>query len=107
MRISDWSSDVCASDLAAHALISAECGQFIPRHCAGTKVTVQIERQRCFRIGPEVAAEACGQDIERIVTAEGGAVGRVVDTEHMSARRVRREVEIGRASRGERVGQYV
>src|SRR3546814_8668314 len=51
---------VAAVVIAAHALISAECGQFIPRHCAGPKVTVQIERQRCFRIAPEVAAEACG-----------------------------------------------
>src|SRR3546814_13622920 len=72
---------VAAVVIAAHALISAECGQFITRHCAGTKVTVQIERQRCFRLEPEVAAESCGQDLERIVTAEGGAVGRVGDTE--------------------------
>src|SRR3546814_5459135 len=30
MRISDWSSDVCSSDLRAYACVGSEAGAFVP-----------------------------------------------------------------------------
>src|SRR3546814_2043124 len=85
MRISDWSSDVCSSDLHAHQIVGdTQCllafvGNRQVRHCRG------MARER---LG---AAEADRElrDLERVEEAETLLL------------------EIGRASCRERVCQYV
>src|SRR3546814_13855364 len=56
MRISDWSSDVCSSDLLPERMIAADPDHFLNRHLAGQiKVEgaldprVVAEYRRCYR----------------------------------------------------------
>src|SRR3546814_16801759 len=89
MRISDWSSDVCSSDLAGQHLAEAdhpgavrrgkagEAGNLREGEAAGRIDGIQLRLQLLLRIGDHLAIESI--DI----------------------------VQIGRASCRERVGQYV
>src|SRR3546814_5174117 len=78
MRISDWSSDVCSSDLAAHQR------RMLPR----------------ARIGR--ASEGQPQ-----LSRRGGAVRALTNTVIARSEATRQSREIGRASCRERVCQYV
>src|SRR3546814_1164574 len=90
LRISDWSSDVCSSDLAAAAGSAAE--------------QPFLESRLGLRAGP-VDRERVGH---RAVALQRGArrVGREVALHH-AQQLVQTLVEIGRASCRERVCQYV
>src|SRR3546814_1777116 len=94
MRISDWSSDVCSSDLAA---VGGEIERAaIARPAQGTAVVIGAESQ--------LARRAAGRGDEKdllearleIALAIGAIGEEVADFE-----------QIGRASRRERVCQYV
>src|SRR3546814_13050108 len=81
MRISDWSSDVCSSDLAGHA-----------RHLVP-------ERQLGHRADPLQMLE---RQVQRHVAAgDGGGAGAAIGLQHVAID------QIGRASCRERVCQYV
>src|SRR3546814_1119231 len=99
MRISDWSSDVCSSDLA----------HFLRR--AGIAAVAHQLGQRAFKVAAAARAERfeLGQIDRQIVRGEGEHAwrpisGRVVD---QGAVGQPEDDEIGRASCRERVCQYV
>src|SRR3546814_9587166 len=77
MRISDWSSDVCSSDLDPHRRPGAIIGQAVPRRKA---VDGQVGRKKGRGVGNGLHRCVVGRDIQQ---------------------------EIGRASCRERVCQYV
>src|SRR3546814_7375734 len=89
MRISDWSSDVCSSDLIARVGLAAELGdpaaQALPQ-CACDVVTVERE-ERDEVEHPDEEVEAGDQ--------------------HEQHHRLLLDREIGRASCRERVCKYV
>src|SRR3546814_9306317 len=87
MRISDWSSDVCSSDLKSHGFAAlADRGDHAGNHHLGFATAVAPLREHPF----EFAQIDAGQDIE------------------LAAPRVERmAAAIGRASWRERVCQYV
>src|SRR3546814_9426334 len=84
MRISDWSSDVCSSDLAA---VDRELREFV--------ATVEAAQ-----VAPDLLAEAVG--VDQLVGADSHAVESLEQAEGRQFLD-----EIGRASCRERVCQYV
>src|SRR3546814_8300759 len=100
MRISDWSSDVCSSDLAYGPAMSDE--------------TVIVRNQgTIFLAGPPLVKAATGEEItaEELGGAEthgrrSGVVDHVAENDE-HALLIVRDIEIGRASCRERVCQYV
>src|SRR3546814_1152730 len=99
MRISDWSSDVCSSDLAGRSAIDVGCGAGLlaePLARMGAKVT-----------GVDAAPE-------NIAAARDHAAGQGLAIAYFAGElgalppaTSRRRSEIGRASCRERVCQYV
>src|SRR3546814_12317091 len=85
MRISDWSSDVCSSDLGA-----------IRRH-------LSRRRSRARSGGAGLAART----VQVRALQEGAVEERAARPPHRRTRADRRDGEIGRASCRERVGPYV
>src|SRR3546814_6100426 len=81
MRISDWSSDVCSSDLAGAADVETDRSIEFERVAAGRGFGVAVH-QADFH-------------------------AQLVDEDHHAARAADRAGEIGRASCRERVCQYV
>src|SRR3546814_3282883 len=80
MRISDWSSDVCSSDLVGVAVDLVERQPVLPRI---ERLRRHKRRQAGNRLG------VIGAELRRLVEPGGG------------------QIEIGRASCRERVCQYV
>src|SRR3546814_11132496 len=116
MRISDWSSDVCSSDLLARMLgrefidldheLEARCGVRVP-------VIFEIEGEGGFRKREAAALEHCTQR-RGIVLATGGGAVLAPDNRRLLRERgvvvyLRASVDeqIGRASCRDRVCQYV
>src|SRR3546814_13740828 len=95
MRISDWSSDVCSSDLAAltDRPLAAVVGEFEGKGFAEFKQA--LTEVAVARLGP------MGEEMKRMVN-DPQHVDSVL---HEGAARARDK--IGRASCRERVGQYV
>src|SRR3546814_15204203 len=67
MRISDWSSDVCSSDLATAARCHDRTGSYGPKHCVARPAipgrTPATERGTgCFSSWPRLHGEASGAD---------------------------------------------
>src|SRR3546814_15105808 len=113
MRISDWSSDVCSSDLTGDALKEREVGELEIR---GTSVTPGYYKR------PEANEELFHDgwlrtgDLAYVVDGEMVMCGRIKDMIIVGGRNVYPEDieraladldEIGRASCRERVCQYV
>src|SRR3546814_18644917 len=101
MRISDWSSDVCSSDLVARVSEAASLmvgnnsiGMILPLLHFGS----EEQRQRFL---PEIAK---GRTLTAVAMTEPHAGS---DVGAMKTRAVRDGNEIGSASCRERVGQYV
>src|SRR3546814_14524814 len=106
MRISDWSSDVCSSDLPLEAPHSVE-------------LTLEVDRHRLvFTLGRGIAELIGGQRnrIEAAVEGEGrrdrDALARIEErilrgAEKVAAAAIDDAVQIGRASRRDRVCQNV
>src|SRR3546814_5620524 len=94
MRISDWSSDVCSSDLAG-GLLTAASGMggksMVPRWCRAD-----------WRFGSSFPAR--WRNLKRMPS---GAVGSAVRVHHSQGHWIPAFAEIGRASCRERVCQYV
>src|SRR3546814_18285486 len=98
MRISDWSSDVCSSDLLAQAvavaLAVAEL-QRVERHLR------QLDRLELAVVKQQLQAPPRGDPhVEAAVRADPQAVLQLAVENHLAA-------ELGRASGRERVCQYV
>src|SRR3546814_18626657 len=106
MRISDWSSDVCSSDLTGSVAT--------PPGCRGCVRPVRA-RKRCTpptapaaaRRSPQPQAAACRVAIQESGSGSSGCAktDRSLPVPGCPCRR--RQGETGRASRRERVGQYV
>src|SRR3546814_9467860 len=99
MRISDWSSDVCSSDLSSLAGMAAGCGSW-PEGSGrrDARPSLSTSRHDADGIGEAVSAPLAVLD-RGIGVGIGGVYRRREGIEH--------EPEIGRASCRERVGQYV
>src|SRR3546814_12588526 len=109
MRISDWSSDVCSSDLVAGPLDQAEIGHGIsegPSYEIQPPVKfllAQVRSMRTDRLG-ELAqhmAVVVGEKLAQALVLFGIGAGEHTDKGRAAA------VEIRRASCRERVCQYV
>src|SRR3546814_13771148 len=127
MRISDWSSDVCSSDLPAAAHVecgvivtpvAVDDGQTMREHLGGAAQETQ-RRQRLVigRRLVEVAVVDCrhgtslpsrrGQASPDCTPAATAAPGFPADSGDFEAETVGQRLELGSASCGERVCQYV
>src|SRR3546814_14566211 len=102
MRISDWSSDVCSSDLRDAIHFKAFCSRYDDK----------LVESGAVRKSPGLSGSAM---LEGLIIASGGHVGRVSRileqaVEHAAWRgawTVEQYDQIGRASWRERVCQYV
>src|SRR3546814_13911904 len=97
MRISDWSSDVCSSDLV----------EYLGRQHLGPPILVGAAEQRADSAGLVNGAAASGVDGGRVVHAVSPLMvwkqrDRSIGLAHAS-----QTAQIGRASGRERVCQYV
>src|SRR3546814_11843146 len=99
MRISDWSSDVCSSDLT-HRIIALG-GRVGER--AGAVMRRKAHFQTSFKTGSGGGCEPGGAGEDRAFETIGDAAGNVPD----GKRNRERDHEIGRASCRERESQYV
>src|SRR3546814_13481805 len=100
MRISDWSSDVCSSDLLSHP----PCA----RHYAHDRVALQwLVRLALPDIGIMGATVDAIDDQIMTVMQLVGETAQYDTANDRRGRAVRRIEEIGRASRRERGCQYV
>src|SRR3546814_11096819 len=88
MRISDWSSDVCSSDLA----LGVDSGHIRPGPAIAEQDLDALRRQ----IGPLRVAD---DDVRQYLAAKADPLGRIA--------RGNAAAEIGRAACRERVCQYV
>src|SRR3546814_8607701 len=99
MRISDWSSDVCSSDLAETRLHdAARAMEYDPDRLEATETRLFELRAMARKHGrqPDELAELVGEMAARLGAIEGGSAGLA-----------KLEAENGRASCRERVCQYV
>src|SRR3546814_3839846 len=87
MRISDWSSDVCSSDLVADDLDTLQC--------LDVAVHIAHLQPRLVQEFGQILGHALGQRGDEGAVSSGGGLFRLGDQ------------EIGRASCRERVCQYV
>src|SRR3546814_12877013 len=107
MRISDWSSDVCSSDLPTDRRIDGEA-----RLDVGPDRIPHMIEEQFIALGPQrlVAAVMFGVDRSGVAEAErdgfGGRVGEMKDIFVERGHRLLGGPEIGRASCRERVCQY-
>src|SRR3546814_10695496 len=90
MRISDWSSDVCSSDLVAGLITAVAVTDNQAVHAGDLLVKLDDRDYRAALARAEAA-----------VAAQQAALANLDATRHL------REAQIGRASRRERVFQYV
>src|SRR3546814_19070123 len=100
MRISDWSSDVCSSDLIADRIVPVDGDRARRRrHDAADDAD---QRRLARAVGAEQRENLAAFDVEidRLQRAEATVIG-------LADARDRRDREIGRASGGERVWQSV
>src|SRR3546814_15661364 len=101
MRISDWSSDVCSSDLARITSNKPEGieidGIIIPRKCVGEvmKIVDEVEGN----VGIELSAAKIRFTLGNVIITS-----KVIDGTFPDYKRI---IQIGRASCRERVCQYV
>src|SRR3546814_14228984 len=117
MRISDWSSDVCSSDLIGHAVnkilkdiivksrsMAGYDAQYVPGwDCHGMPIEIQIEKKYGKNLPvEEVQSKARAYALEQIdrQRADFKRLGVLADWEHPYL------TKIGRASCRERVYQY-
>src|SRR3546814_2501150 len=109
MRISDWSSDVCSSDLVA--LRSDRRARGIPRAWLEEVVELVFDSHPDGVVGRCVRREAAWRGADDRAVA-GRSVGRLrpaapLDLHAVATSGARNRVAIGRASCRERVCQYV
>src|SRR3546814_17480533 len=109
MRISDWSSDVCSSDLAdAEAIDKAE--DRIKFRDAMDKIGLESARSGIAHTLDEAFAVLERTGLPSIIRPSftmGGTGGGISDNSAELERIVRRGLKIGRASGRERVCKYV
>src|SRR3546814_9324127 len=109
MRISDWSSDVCSSDLASDVDRLPELGELRERRevvedstlGVGGAAGADVREQRCLPIG---VLRLLGTVAEAVASAMTATGRRERSIAHEAAQD---DLQIGRASGRERVCQYV
>src|SRR3546814_19477567 len=109
MRISDWSSDVCSSDLLSAILFSVAYDQQIAFQRFDEALRGAAD-QRVEHRAPAVAADHRQVHmlvLDEIVEQRFGRAVLDLDVDPRSERRIDAPVKIGRASCRERVFQYV
>src|SRR3546814_12909285 len=112
MRISDWSSDVCSSDLADQHVVAGPAVQRLPAVAAGDDIVEPVARRLAAaardREVLDVVRKLVAHPCLHGVGAGGGtfndAIAGAVDVVDVVAREAG---EIGRASCRERVCEYV
>src|SRR3546814_16067884 len=77
MRISDWSSDVCSSDLLHHAKLELMNGQMQPAVEMPSRAETVLERVKAVDLGPVVAPAAHG--LEPVLRVHGAGTVRVLE----------------------------
>src|SRR3546814_14618283 len=114
MRISDWSSDVCSSDLLRielddkhHLLtrlgpVETELARFPRNIIPGVLVELRLERGATKRLHHRIAIVHAG-----LYRLDQGGVGDIALVVAHAGAAARRRSQIGRASCRERVCQYV
>src|SRR3546814_13519070 len=105
MRISDWSSDVCSSDLNGalelhHRLVEAAEAVVDPAETIDDVAVARTQLHRAHQHGLRLV------EVLLLLDPGIGAVGHHIGLLRLQAERML-EVPIGRASRRERVSQYV
>src|SRR3546814_12709810 len=106
MRISDWSSDVCSSDLGHRTQAAPETRIAVIRGAGKERANAVFERGLSFRRQAPVEAGKLRHAADADAVAEAGDRDLVTFVEQRGNGRACR-VEIGRASCRERVGPYV
>src|SRR3546814_8831409 len=99
MRISDWSSDVCSSDLSANSV-----GREVS---FGEDDVLKVQNLETFDFtGWDIALSSPGAKVSAVHSPRAAKAGCVVidNTSHF---RMDPDVQLGRASGRERVCQYV
>src|SRR3546814_12365984 len=110
MRISDWSSDVCSSDLARTKLAAGPSSGINPQVEAArvqrSQAQVNLDRTTVRSPSAGRIAQSDRLQVGQMMVAGLPAVT-LVDTAHPWVEANFKETEIGRASCRERVCQYV
>src|SRR3546814_1836824 len=102
MRISDWSSDVCSSDLRLHAgLIWPE------RRCRQTDSGIERPGRRAGRLRAVARLRHHGLFSEQIDDGFSPMAAETATAEHLHVLTLDQVRQNGRASGRERVGKYV
>src|SRR3546814_15765682 len=102
MRISDWSSDVCSSDLLLEQFVAG----LVAERVVDRLEAIEIEQEQR---GRAIGAPRLGERlIERpLHLLAVGEPGQLVEARHSCDLGVRAALQIGRASCRDRVCQYV
>src|SRR3546814_16629776 len=107
MRISDWSSDVCSSDLEARVYRPQLAVRFLLNRCAARTVIARETAETLADHDPPLLATTIGQRVTFADTARSGRLVSEVDECSPAAREIAAPaVGLGRASCRERVCQY-
>src|SRR3546814_14225901 len=102
MRISDWSSDVCSSDLKAEAGLDAA---FAAPPCGWEEATATIMTTDTFPKAAVAQAVVGGRTVNLVGIIQGS--GMIAPDMATMLGSIFTDAEIGRASGGERGDQYV
>src|SRR3546814_17485116 len=107
MRISDWSSDVCSSDLARPALVAAQRVKLLNRR---RRADIVPQHRDIDVFGEAVdQPESLGQGRSTLEEEKGSALLQAIEQgiQRPADPEVLLDIKIGRASCRERVWQYV
>src|SRR3546814_18341096 len=105
MRISDWSSDVCSSDLSEIAVLASALWKYIRQPGATLLVCIVMAKRRCeMRLAHDTYVVVADGDKMLLFRNQGGAEYPKLE---LQSELVQDNTEIGRASGRERGCQYV
>src|SRR3546814_12065415 len=109
MRISDWSSDVCSSDLRAARIAARDLGGVDQHGDAVDRAPVRYIALAAHRRarGDVIGGAARGREIDIARIAQGDDIGARFERAGIDGGRRHPAFQIGRASGRERVCQYV
>src|SRR3546814_10174807 len=104
MRISDWSSDVCSSDLAAGLVLAAdhEAADVLQEYQRDAAPAAQLDEMRALQRGFREENSVVGEDADRIAvemreSADQGRPVELLELVEFAAVDQARDDQIGRA----------